>query len=225
MAASPHPIGSERWLRTDWAEVLLQFVLVSGEALGPSITWCPVLFWSGVNLARRGGIRTTMPKQFHCRTSYNTNLITGNERSPLAHLRRKTAFWLFAPVHRANFERQERVRRFLDQLRELGFDPARQGHRPNIGGCDCSGNAKQPNAAGSGRLADGCGDCDVAIRPYQRRLSRSGPKPPRRQHGPGLPTLASAAEGHVANNSMAGVDVGGHRTFPGGPFLLHPSNQ
>src|SRR5208283_4254389 len=42
-------------------------------------------------------------------TSYDTNLITGNERSPLAHLQRKTAFWLFAPVHRANFERQERA--------------------------------------------------------------------------------------------------------------------
>src|SRR5208282_417209 len=34
------------------------------------------------------------------------------------------------------------VRRFFDQLRELGFDPARQGHRPNMGGCDCGATRK-----------------------------------------------------------------------------------
>jgi hypothetical protein len=41
-----------------------------------------------------------MPKQFRCRTSYDTKLITAIERSPLAYLQRKTAFWLFAPVYR-----------------------------------------------------------------------------------------------------------------------------
>ncbi len=75
----------------------------------PAAGRVPSFILHGGGLGAPGGIRTAMPKQFHCRTSYDTNLITGNERSPLAHLQRKTAFWLFAPVHRANFERQERA--------------------------------------------------------------------------------------------------------------------
>jgi hypothetical protein len=47
-----------------------------------------------------------MPKQLPAELErYNFD----HKRSLPAHLQRKTVFWLFAPVHRANFKGQQRV--------------------------------------------------------------------------------------------------------------------